>query len=101
MSLPSNLPESYKQVLPRDRPAPLFADDHLSPMSRVVGHPLSLFLTIPQLPTADQGMGLPLEPAPGGSLQAPMVLAAPPPSLNLGRAVDLSARTIYSYLLTN
>jgi hypothetical protein len=100
MSLPSNLPESYKHVLLRDQPAPQFADDHLSPRSRLVGHPLAPFLTVPQLPTADHGMGSPLEPAPGVSLQAPLGLTAPPPSPNLGRAVDLSARTIDSYLLT-
>jgi hypothetical protein len=100
MSPPSNLPESYKHVLLRDRPAPQFADDHLSPRSRLVGHPLAPFLTVPQLPTADHGMGSPLEPAPGVGLEAPMVLVARQPSYDLGWAADLSARTIDFYLLT-
>jgi hypothetical protein len=101
MSLPSNLLESFKQVLLRDQPAPLLDDDHLSPMSRLVGrHPLAPFLIAPQLPTADHGVGSPLESAPGVSLQAPLVLTAPPPLLNFGRAVYLSARTIDSYLFT-
>jgi hypothetical protein len=46
-------------------------DDHLSPRSRVVGHPMAPFLTIPQIPTVDHGMGSPLEPAPNVGLQAP------------------------------
>jgi hypothetical protein len=101
MSLPSNLPESYKHLLLRDRNAPQLADDHFSPRRRLVGHPMAPFLTVPQLPTANHGMGSPLEPAPGAvGLQAPLVLAAPPPSSDLGRAADLSARTIDSYLLT-
>jgi hypothetical protein len=100
MSLPSNLPESYKHVLLRDRPAPQLADDHLSPRSRLVGHPLAPFLIVPQLPTANHGVGTPLEPAPGVGLQTPLVFAAPQPSAHLGRAADLSARTIDSCLLT-
>jgi hypothetical protein len=47
-----------------------------------------------------QTTGSPLELASGVSLQAHLVLTAPPPSPNLGRAVYLSARTIDSYLLT-
>jgi hypothetical protein len=100
MSLPSFLPDSYKQVLLRNRPALLFVDDHLSPRSRLVGRPLAPFLTAPQLTIADHGMGSPLEPTPGTGLRTPMVLTAPTPAPNLGRAVDLSARMIDSYLLT-
>jgi hypothetical protein len=100
MSLPSNVPDSYKHVLLRDRPAPLFADDHLSPRSRLVGHPLAPFLTAPQLTNAEHGLGSPLEPVLGTGLQTPMVLIAPTPAPNLGRAVDLSTRMIDSYLLT-
>jgi hypothetical protein len=65
------------------------------------GPPASPFLIVPQLPTVDHGMGSPLEPTPGVGLQAPLVLGAPPPSSDLGRAAYLSARTIDSYLLTN
>jgi hypothetical protein len=99
MSLPSNLPDSYKQVLLRDRPTPLFADDHISPRSRMVGHPLAPFLTAPQLATAERGRGTPVEPTPGARLQTPLVLTAPSSAPDLGRAVDLSARLIDSYLL--
>jgi hypothetical protein len=88
MSLPSNLSDSYKQVLPRDRPTPLFADDHISPRSRLVGHPLAPFLTAPQLATAERGRGTPLEPTPGTWLEVPLVLTAPSTAPNLGRAVD-------------
>jgi hypothetical protein len=101
MSLPSNLPDSYKQVLLRDRPAPLFADDRLSPRSRLMGHPLARFLTTPQLANAEHGLGSPLEPTPGSGLPTPMVLTAPTPAPNLGGAVDLSARMIDTYLLTS
>jgi hypothetical protein len=100
MSLPSNLPDSYKHVLLSDRPAPVLADDHLSPRTRMVGHPLAPFLTAPQLTNAADGHGSPLETAPNTGLQASLVLNAPTPALNLGRAVDLSARIIDSYLLT-
>jgi hypothetical protein len=100
MSLTSNLQDSYKHVLLRDRHATQFSDNHLSPRSRLAGHPLAPFLTVPQLPSANQGMGSPLEPAPGVGLQAPLVLAAPPSFCDLGRAADLSACTIDSYLLT-
>jgi hypothetical protein len=65
MSLPSNLPDSYKQVLLKDRPTPLFADDHIGPKNRLVGHPLAPFLTAPQLATAEHGRGTPMEPTPG------------------------------------
>jgi hypothetical protein len=100
MYLPSNLPESFKHVLLRDRLAPQFADDHISPWSRPVGHPLAPFLTVPQLPTVHHGMSSPIEPAPGVGLQAPLVIVAPPPTYDLERAADLSAGTIDSYLLT-
>jgi hypothetical protein len=100
MSLPSNLPDSYKQVLLRDRPTPLFADDHFNPRSRLVGHPLAPFLTAPQIPNADHGLGSPLAPTPGTRLQTPLVLTAPSSAYDLGRAVDPSARVIDSYLLT-
>jgi hypothetical protein len=99
MSLPSNLPDSYKQVLLRDCSAPLFAYDHLSPRSRLVGHPLAPFLTAPQITNADHGLGSPMEPTPGTRLQTPLVLTAPTSAPDLGRAVDLSARMIDSYLL--
>jgi hypothetical protein len=101
MSLPSNLPDSYKQVLLMDRPTVLFADDHLSPRSRLVDHPLAPFLTAPQIPNADHGLGSPLEPTPGTALQTPLVLTAPSSAPDLGRANDLSARVIDSYLLTS
>jgi hypothetical protein len=65
-----------------------------------VGHPLAPFLTAPQLATADHGRSTPLEPTPGPGLQTPMVLSAPTTAPDLGRAVDLSARLIDSYLLT-
>jgi hypothetical protein len=102
LSLPSNLPESYKHVMHvlKDRHAPQFADDHLSPRRWLVGHPLAPFLTVPQLATAAHGLGSSLEPAPSVGLQAPLVLPAPQPSPYLGWAADLSARTIDSYLLT-
>jgi hypothetical protein len=45
MSLPSYLPESYKHVQLRDRPTPQFADDRISPRSRLVGYPLAPFAT--------------------------------------------------------
>jgi hypothetical protein len=101
MSLPSNLPDSYKQVLLRDRPAPLFVDDHLSPRSRLVGHPLAPFLTTTQLANAEHGLGSPLEPTPGTGLQTRMDLTTPTPAPILGGAVDLSARMIDTYLLTS
>jgi hypothetical protein len=44
--------DSYKQVLLKERPTPLFADDHIGPINRLVGHPLAPFLTAPQLATA-------------------------------------------------
>jgi hypothetical protein len=100
MSLSPNLPDSYKKVFLRDRPVPLFADDHLSPRSRLVGHPLAPFLTTPQITNAKHGLGSPLEPTPCTGLQTPLVLNAPISAPNLGRAVDLSARMIDSYLLT-
>jgi hypothetical protein len=100
MSPPSNLPDSYKQVLLKDRPAPLFADAYLSPRSRLVGHPLAPFLTAPQITNAYHGLGSPLEPTPGTRLQTPLVLTSPTSAPDLGRAVDLSARMIDSYLLT-
>jgi hypothetical protein len=100
MSLPSNLPDSYKHVLLKDRPTPLFADDHIGPRNRLVGHPLAPFLTAPQTATVEHGRGTPLEPTPGTWLQTPLVLTAPLTAPDLGRAVDLSARLIDSYLLT-
>jgi hypothetical protein len=68
MSLPSNLPDSYKQVLLKDRPRPLFADDHIGPRNRLLGHPLAPFLTAPPLATAERGRGTPLEPTLGTGL---------------------------------
>jgi hypothetical protein len=68
MSLPSNFPDSYKQVLLTDRLAPLLTDDHLSPRSRPVGHPLAPFLTAPQITNADHGLSSPMEPTPGTGL---------------------------------
>ena len=101
MSSPSALPESYKQVLLKDRPTPLFAEDHIGPRNRLVGHPLAPFLTAPQLTHADYGRGTPLEPTPGTGLQTPLVLSTPTTAPDLGGAVDLSARLIDSYLLTS
>jgi hypothetical protein len=75
-------------------------DDHLNPRSRLVGHPLAPFLTAPQLPNADHGLGTPMEPTPGTGLRKPLVLTAPSFAPDLGRAVDLLARVIDSYLLT-
>jgi hypothetical protein len=65
-----------------------------------VGHPLAPFLTAPQLATAERGRGTPLEPTPGTGLPTPLVLTAPSNAPDLGRAVDLSARLIDSYLIT-
>jgi hypothetical protein len=100
MTQPSNLPDSYKQVLLKDRPTPLFADDQIGPRNRLVGHTLAPLLTAPQHATAEQGRGTPLEPTPGTGLQAPLVLNVPQNAPDLGRAVDLYARLIDSYLLT-
>jgi hypothetical protein len=100
MTQPSSLLDSYKQVLLKDRPTPLFTDDHIGPRTRLVCHPLAPFLTAPQHATAEHGRGTPLEPTPGTGLQALLVLIAPPNAPDLGRAVDLSARLIDSYLLT-
>jgi hypothetical protein len=100
MSLTSNLPKYYKQVLLRERHATQFTYGHLSPWSRLAGNPLAPFLTVPQLPYADNDLGSAQEPAPGVGLQAPMILAAPRPSHVLGRAADLSVTTVNSYFLT-
>jgi hypothetical protein len=100
MTLPSYLLDSYKQILLKERPTPLFADDHIGPRNRLVGHPLAPFLTAPQLATAEHGRGTPMEPTPGTGLRTPLVLTAPRNAPDLGRAVDLSARMIDSYLLT-
>jgi hypothetical protein len=67
-SLPSNLPDSYKEVLLKERPTPLFANAHIGPRNRLVGHPLAPFLTAPQLATAEHGRGTPLKPTPGTGL---------------------------------
>jgi hypothetical protein len=65
-----------------------------------VGHPLAPFFTAPQLENAEHGRGTPLEPTPGTGLQTPFILSVPTNAPVLGRAVDLSARLIDSYLLT-
>jgi hypothetical protein len=84
----------------RDRPAHAHAADQYNPRSRLAGHPLAPFLTVPQPPLAEHDLGTQLEPSHGRGLQAPLILAAPMSTTDLGRAADLSARTVDSYLLT-
>jgi hypothetical protein len=61
MSMTSNLPEFYKQVLLRDRQAAQFTDGRPNPRSRLAEYPLPPFLTEPQLPSADEGLGTMME----------------------------------------
>jgi hypothetical protein len=53
MSSTSNLPPTYRQVLLRDRPEHAATADHSNPKTRLAGHPLAPFLTVPQPPPAD------------------------------------------------
>jgi hypothetical protein len=97
MSLNSNLPPTCKHVLLRDRPAHAHTVDHYNPRSRLAGHPLAPFNTVPQPPPAAQNLGTALKPSVGKGLQTPLVLAAPMSTTDMGRAVDLSTRTVDRY----
>jgi hypothetical protein len=71
MSMTYTLPKSYRQVLLRDRHAAQFTDGHPSPRSRVAGHLLAPFLTVPQFLSVDKGMDTTMESSPGRGLQSP------------------------------
>jgi hypothetical protein len=99
LSTTSNLPESYKQALLRDRSALAFTDKQYNPRSRLAGHPLATFITAPQIPTTLYNLGTALDPFQGRGLQASLVLTPPRSTTDMGRAANLSAREIDSYLL--
>jgi hypothetical protein len=82
----------------RDRRAP--PGGHPTPRGHLTCHPLTIFLTAPQLHTADNNFGLAMEPAHVHGRQTTLVLAALRSTIDMGRAADLSARIVYSYLLT-
>jgi hypothetical protein len=96
----NNLLESYKHVPLRDRSAHALTEGHYNPGSRLTGHPLAPFITAPQLPTALNDKGTAQEPSPIRGPKAPLVLATSRSTTNMGRATDLSARTVDSCLLT-
>jgi hypothetical protein len=100
MTSTSNLPPTYRHVLMRDSSAHAHAADQSNPRSRLAGHPLAPFVTVPQPPPAKHDLGIAPEPSHGRGLKAPLIFAAPRSSTDLGRAADLSARTVDSYLLT-
>jgi hypothetical protein len=100
MSSSSNLPPTYKHVLLRDRPAHTHTVDPRNPRSRLAGHPLAPFITVPQPTPAEHELGTTLDPFHGRGLQTPLVLAAPRSNIDLGHGADFTARTIGSRLLT-
>jgi hypothetical protein len=84
----------------RERPAHAPTADLYNPRSRLTGHPLAPFLSVPQPPPASHNLGTPLEHSPSRGLQTRMVLAAPKSTTDLERTAYLSTRLVDSYLLT-
>jgi hypothetical protein len=101
MSSPnSNLPHTYKQDVMRDRPATLLSGHDSIPPCRLERHPLVPFITALRLPNADTDLGTTLEHALGRGIKTPLVLAAPRSTIDIGRAVDPSSRTVDLYIIT-